>query len=550
MTHTSVRNLIVSRLTSAMKSLGVFADPSQFRVEIPEPQFGEFSSNIAMIFAKTLKRSPKALAEELSSIMAKDPMFASVRIDGPGFLNMKLHESIYRDFLRELIFGAPFQWNKSQQRRKIQLEFVSANPTGPLTVGHGRQAILGDVLSKVMEKAGVHVTKEYYFNDSGKQMKLLARSFWVRYNEVFGVIHEIPEGGYHGKYLLTMAESFAGKIGAEYVDRWDTSIETFFLKEAKERMFEVIQETLNLLHIHFDVFTSEGELFTSGLVQKVFDRLKEADMVYEKDGAVWLKVSRFADEDDKVLIRSDGTPTYFFTDIAYHYQKFLRDFNQVFDIWGADHHGHIPRMKAALRALDIPDDFFHVILHQMVSLRKEGEMVKMSTRSGEFFTLDELLDEVGLDALRFFYAMVDKDAQMVFDIDLAKKQTNDNPVFYVQYAYARICRLMEHAQEKGVALSLGKNLDRLNGDAEHMLIRDMMLFPEVIEETIRLLSPHKICGYVVALVTKFHQYYTDHVFVDPSEMDRSNARLQLAWAVKKMIAECLTLLGVSTPERM
>jgi arginyl-tRNA synthetase len=207
-------------------------------------------------------------------------------------------------------------------------------------------------------------------------------------------------------------------------------------------------------------------------------------------------------------------------------------------------------MKAALKALNIPDDFFQVILHQMVSLRKEGEMVKMSTRSGEFYTLGKLLDEVGLDSLRFFYAMVDKDAQMVFDIDLAKKQTNDNPVFYVQYAYARICRLMEHAQEKGMSVSLGKDLERLNGDAEHMLIRDMMLFPEVIEDTIRLLSPHKICGYVIALVTKFHQYYTDHVFVDTAHKDRSNARLQMALAVKKMIAECLTLLGVSTPERM
>lgn len=389
-----------------------------------------------------------------------------------------------------------------------------------------------------------------YINDAGKQIKLLAQSLWVRYNEIFGVKMEIPEGGYRGEYLVDIAKELASEIGDRYKNVWNEEVEEFFKNAALDRILSSMKNTLERMGSSFDVYYSEMSLIEDGTVEEVLRILKEKDLVYEKDGALWLRVSKFVEEDDKVLVRSDGTYTYFMTDIAYHYKKYRRGFKRVYDIWGSDHHGHIPRMKAAMKALDIPDDFFNVILHQFVTLKRGGETVRMSTRAGEFITLDELLDEVGKDAARYFFAMVDPNNHMVFDIDLAKAKTMDNPVYYVQYAHARISNLFLNAEKKGVEFEQGKDLDLLGNEEERTLMRNLGMFSSALKEVAKMFAPNRLTNYLQMLSESFHVFYTKHVIVDPENKALSNARLNLALATKIVLKKGLKLLGISAPERM
>ncbi len=524
-----------------------------FRVEIPpNDEFGDFSTNVAMINAKKVKTPPRELAEKITAELNKNENIEKVEIAGPGFINLFLSVDFYQKRLSEIINIDTKDYFETNLGNKemIQLEFVSANPTGPLTVGHGRQAVIGDVLSAIYERFGYHVTREYYFNDAGRQMRLLAKSVSIRYNELFGINEEIPEGGYKGDYIIEIAKKIQLEEGEKYKAKWDEETEHFFLDAAKNEMFQHIKNTLKSMTIEFDVYFSEGSLFKDGTVDKVKSIFQKNDLIYEKDGALWLKVSEFIDEKDKVLIRSDGMPTYFFTDIANHYKKHERGFKKVFNIWGADHHGHIPRMQAAMKALGFEEEFFNVILHQMVTLKQMGEVIKMSTRQGNFITLDELIDMVGKDATRYFYAMVDKDGQLIFDIDLARSTSMDNPVYYVQYAHARICSLIANASKKGLKFIPGKNIEELDSRQDSLFIRDLMLYTDALLETIETNSPHKLTNYIHDLASKFHQYYNSNVFVDASNAALSNARLSLAFAAKKIIKDALELLGVSSPEIM
>jgi len=526
---------------------------TDFRVEIPpNDQFGDFSTNVAMINAKRAKMPPRKLAEKFVDLLNEDISIEKVEIAGPGFINLFLSADFYQSKLTDILnedTKSYFQEDLGQDHR-IQLEFVSANPTGPLTVGHGRQAVIGDVLASVYERFGYQVIREYYFNDAGRQMRLLAKSVYIRYNELFGINEEIPEGGYKGDYIVEIAKKIQDEEGDKFNGKWDEEIEQFFLNRAKNEMFQHIKKTLKSMNIVFDVYFSEGSLFTDGTLEKVKSIFQNNDLVYENDGALWLKVSEFIDEKDKVLIRSDGMPTYFFTDIANHYKKHERGFEQVFDIWGADHHGHIPRMKAAMKALGFKEDFFNVILHQMVTLKQKGEVIKMSTRQGNFITLDELIEMVGKDATRYFYAMVDKDGQLVFDIDLARSSSMDNPVFYVQYAHARICSLIANATKKGLVFIPGEDAQELTSRQDSLFIRDLMLYTDALLETIQTNSPHKLTNYIHALASKFHQYYNSNVFVDINHPSLSNARLSLAFATRKIIKDAFELLGVGAPEIM
>lgn len=524
-----------------------------FRVEIPpNEQFGDFSTNVAMINAKNAKTSPRKLAEKIVVFLEENSDVEKVEIAGPGFINLFLSQEFYQQKLMAMLHEEAQSYFHTNlgQKQKIQLEFVSANPTGPLTVGHGRQAVIGDVLSSIYERFGYEVTREYYFNDAGRQMKLLAKSVYIRYNELFGIKEEIPDGGYKGEYIIDIAKAIKNNEGDKFKEKWNEETESYFLHQAKDEMFKHIKNTLNSMNVHFDVYFSEGSLFTDGTVEKVKAIFREKDLIYVNDGALWLKVSEFIDEKDKVLIRSDGMPTYFFTDIANHYKKHERGFKKVFDIWGADHHGHIPRMQAAMKALDFDEDFFNVILHQMVTLKQKGEAIKMSTRQGTFITLDELLEMVGRDATRYFYAMVDKDGQLIFDIDLARSTSMDNPVYYVQYAHARICSLIKNAENKGLNFVPGENLQELNSRQDSLFIRDLMLYTDALIEVIQTNSPHKLTNYIHDLASKFHQYYNSNVFVDKENEAVSNARLSLAFATRKVIKDALMLLGVSAPEIM
>jgi arginyl-tRNA synthetase len=544
----NIFEMIFEALNKVDKNLSM-----DFRVEIPpNEQFGDFSTNVAMINAKNAKTSPRKLAEKIVVFLEENSDVEKVEIAGPGFINLFLSQEFYQQKLMAMLHEEAQSYFHTNlgQKQKIQLEFVSANPTGPLTVGHGRQAVIGDVLSSIYERFGYEVTREYYFNDAGRQMKLLAKSVYIRYNELFGIKEEIPDGGYKGEYIIDIAKAIKNNEGDKFKEKWNEETESYFLHQAKDEMFKHIKNTLNSMNVHFDVYFSEGSLFTDGTVEKVKTIFREKDLIYVNDGALWLKVSEFIDEKDKVLIRSDGMPTYFFTDIANHYKKHERGFKKVFDIWGADHHGHIPRMQAAMKALDFDEDFFNVILHQMVTLKQKGEAIKMSTRQGTFITLDELLEMVGRDATRYFYAMVDKDGQLIFDIDLARSTSMDNPVYYVQYAHARICSLIKNAENKGLNFVPGENLQELNSRQDSLFIRDLMLYTDALIEVIQTNSPHKLTNYIHDLASKFHQYYNSNVFVDKENEAVSNARLSLAFATRKVIKDALMLLGVSAPEIM
>jgi arginyl-tRNA synthetase len=345
----NIFEMIFEALNKVDKNLSM-----DFRVEIPpNEQFGDFSTNVAMINAKNAKTSPRKLAEKIVVFLEENSDVEKVEIAGPGFINLFLSQEFYQQKLMAMLHEevqSYFHTNLGQ-KQKIQLEFVSANPTGPLTVGHGRQAVIGDVLSSIYERFGYEVTREYYFNDAGRQMKLLAKSVYIRYNELFGIKEEIPDGGYKGEYIIDIAKAIKNNEGDKFKEKWNEETESYFLHQAKDEMFKHIKNTLNSMNVHFDVYFSEGSLFTDGTVEKVKTIFREKELIYENDGALWLKVSEFIDEKDKVLIRSDGMPTYFFTDIANHYKKHERGFKKVFDIWGADHHGHIPRMQAAMKAL-------------------------------------------------------------------------------------------------------------------------------------------------------------------------------------------------------
>lgn len=532
------------------KVLSEFGLSYQFEVEVPPEGFGDFSTNAALIGAKHAKRNPMELAEKIAEKLKGEDVFDSVEVARPGFINFRLSRKAYVDVLRQIISNEAYPIRKSEPM-KIQFEYGSANPTGPFTVGHGRQLVIGDVLSNIFKELGHDVTREMYINDAGRQINLLAKSLWVRYNQLLGSQDlEIPEDGYRGEYLIDIAKKLLKEVGDVYKDRWDSETERFFKRYAVENILANMKEDLNSLECEFDVYFSETSLIEDGTVQKVLEFLGKKGFIYEKDGAVWLKVSHFVEEEDKVLIKSDGSYTYFLTDIAYHFNKYQRGFHKVYDIWGSDHHGHIPRMTAAMKALDIEDGFFNVILHQFVTLKRGEEIVRMSTRAGEFVTLRQLVEEVGKDATRYFFAMIDTSTHMVFDLELAKARSMDNPVYYVQYAHARICSLFEQAKNKCINFNKNSDLELLDDPAEFAVVRRLDLFEDSLHEVEKTLSPNKLTQYLEALAYDFHSFYTKCLVLDPNNPRLSNARLNLAYATLLVLKKGLSLLRVSAPERM
>lgn len=532
------------------KVLSEFGLSYQFEVEVPPEGFGDFSTNAALIGAKHAKRNPMELAEKIAEKLKGEDVFDSVEVARPGFINFRLSRKAYVNVLRQIISNEAYPIRKSEPM-KIQFEYGSANPTGPFTVGHGRQLVIGDVLSNVFKELGHDVTREMYINDAGRQINLLAKSLWVRYNQLLGSQDlEIPEDGYRGEYLIDIAKKLLKEVGDVYKNRWDSETERFFKRYAVENILANMKEDLNSLECEFDVYFSETSLIEDGTVQKVLEFLRKKGFIYEKDGAVWLKVSHFVEEEDKVLIKSDGSYTYFLTDIAYHFNKYQRGFHKVYDIWGSDHHGHIPRMIAAMKALDIEDGFFNVILHQFVTLKRGEEIVRMSTRAGEFVTLRQLVEEVGKDATRYFFAMIDTSTHMVFDLELAKARSMDNPVYYVQYAHARICSLFEQAKNKSINFNKNSDLELLDDPAEFAVVRRLDLFEDTLHEVEKTLSPNKLPQYLEALAYDFHSFYTKCLVLDPNNPRLSNARLNLAYATLLVLKKGLSLLRVSAPERM
>jgi len=539
-------------ISSYTRSFPSFPLPDQFTVEVPPSDgFGDFASNIAFSSAKILHENPIKIAGIISDVLREDSFFNDVTVAGKGFVNMRVSDTLLRKMLVKIIKEKEdaFKYNIGKGKR-YQVEFVSANPTGPLTVGHGRQVAIGDVISNILEFIGYDVTREYYFNDAGNQMNVLAHSLWVRYNQELGVDIEMPEEGYRGEYLIDIAKEIVGKAGKMYREKWDEDVKAFFRSYAADKMFDWIKADLSKFNIRFDVWFSESSLHEDGKVKDTIEELRKRGFVYEKDGAVWFAASKLGDHEDWVLVKSTGEPTYLLTDIAYHRDKAKRGFDKVLDIWGADHHGHVPRVKAGLEALGIEDGFCEILLHQFVTVVQSGKDVRMSTRRGEFVTLGDLVDTVGADVAKYFFVMLSPDTHLSFDLDLARSRSMDNPVFYIQYAHARICSVLRHAEENGFDTNREGDVRLLIAPEERTLIKDIERLDDVVLDAYDTLGPHKLTRYVEEVAKAFHVYYTKYRFVDKSNLELSYARLSLVKAVQIVIKTVSRLIGISMPENM
>ncbi|HEY5532887.1 MAG TPA: arginine--tRNA ligase, partial [Candidatus Anoxymicrobiaceae bacterium] len=447
--------------------------------------------------------------------------------------------------------GKKFGMSDVGAGRKVQVEFVSANPVGPLHVGHGRWAALGDALAGVMSHAGYDIEREYYVNDYGSQMLNFGRSISVRYLEALGRPGELPEGGYAGQYIVDMASRIVAERGDEYLELPESERVELFIEMEYPRMLESIMGTLERMGVVFDVWFSERELYRSGEVARALEMLEAGDKAYRKDGALWLHTTEYGDEKDRVLVRANGEPTYFASDIAYHRDKMRRGFDTIIDIWGADHHGYVPRMNASMEAMGFGAEHLEVILGQLVKLFRGGEPVTMSKRTGEIVTLDELIEEVGVDAARYFFLQRSNDSPLDFDIELAKRESPENPVFYVQYAHARICSILRYAEESGADLSdpAPGELELLQTEAEMDLLRKLAELEEIVEFCAERRVPHRLTGYAEDLASLFHSFYRDCRVITEDEC-MTRARVFAVRAVRQVLAIVLGLIGVSAPEKM
>lgn len=513
------------------------------------PEHGDFTSRIAFLLSRLRNAPPAVLAADLSSRLTGHPAFRSVQAAG-GFVNFTLTPEALHGVLRAILAdGTRYGWGEEGKGKRVQVEFVSSNPTGPLTIGHLRQAALGDVLAELYRRLGWQCVREYYLNDEGRQMDLLAQSLWARYRQARGDPQPVPEGGYQGEYLAEIGEELAQAWGDAH-PTWDAAARTAFRTEAVARMMAMIGEDLEAVGVRFDVWTKEGDLHRRGLVGEALARLRDAGAVYEKDGATWLASTRHGLSRDAVLMRSDGTPTYLLVDIAYHLEKHARGFDLVVDIQGADHVDEQRQVQLALRLLGIPDGFVRYCLHQFVTLKGEAGVQRMSTRAGRFLRLKDLVAEVGRDVARYFMVMRKPESHLVFDFDLARKASMENPVFYVQYAHTRIASLFREAEKLGELPSdlLAVDLSPLTDSRELGIIKELDRYPDVIQTAAHDFAPHLVCEYLEGLSGLFHPYYA-HVRI-LGQGPATPARLALLGAVKLVLHHGLTVLGVSAPEAM
>lgn len=551
----TVKQLIGEALEKARQA-GEIQSSTLPEIVIEKPRdekMGDFSSNLAMIMAKSERKNPREIAEIICRYLKNGGgQIERAEAAGPGFINMKMSSAF---FLQRLLGAAEqgddFGASDIGQNEKVMLEFVSANPTGPLHVGHGRGAAVGDALGRLLKKAGYDLHTEYYINDVGTQMNILGRSTWLRCRELLGESVEFPEDHYQGDYIYDIARQVIEQKGKEFCLQTEDEVLPFFRKFAGDWVLSGIEKDLKNFRVKFDRWFSEKSLYDDDSVDRAVAWLREQGHVYDKDGAVWLKSSAFKDDKDRVIVKQSGERTYFCSDIAYHQNKIQRGFKKLVDIWGADHHGYVARMQAVLEALGHAQEAFKVILVQFVSLRRDGEKVSMSTRSGEFVTLSEVLEEVGVDATRYFFLMRSCDSHLEFDLELAKKETPENPVFYIQYAHARICNVFVTAKEHGMAIPKVREVDLspLVEEEEFALIKEILAFPEVIEKSARSLEVHRMAYYLHDLVAVFHGYYKRHRVVTEN-VPLSLARLFLLDCLRITIRNGLELMGISAPQKM
>ena len=550
-----IRSLLAD-VFETCRSEGIFSGQlPDFVVEAPRSrEHGDLAVNIAMMLAKSEKKQPRQIAQLLvEKLQGSDPVIEKLEIAGPGFINFYLRQNAWHDVLGRIEeLGRRYGSCDAGGGKKVMVEFVSANPTGPLHIGHGRGAALGDALARVMAFAGFDVVREYYINDVGNQMQNLGKSLYLRYRQLLKQDVEFPdEGLYKGEYMLDIARDLILRQGGKLLEMPENEALGLCTQFAASTILQGIEDDLAAFSVGFDSWFSEKTLFDSGDVPEALEQMKKKGLAFESEGALWFKATDYGDEKDRVLVRADGRTTYFASDIAYHKNKFQRGFQRVIDIWGADHHGYVPRLAAILKAMGLPEDAFGVILVQMVNLLRGGQPVAMSTRSGEFVTLREVIDEVGSDAARFMFLTRRSDAQLDFDLEVAKKQSDENPVYYVQYAHARICSIIDKAGEKGVALSgfADINPGLLIEDEEREIIKKLAQFPEMVAGSALAAEPHRVAVFLMDLVGQFHSYYAKHRVVT-DDLQLTAARLSLMSGVRTVLQNGLGLLGVSAPEKM
>jgi arginyl-tRNA synthetase len=506
-----------------------------------------------MVLASREKKNPRMLAETLLKAI-EDPqgILERVEIAGPGFMNFSIRTDAWAAQLKTVQEQQDRYGMKNVgSGKKVQVEFVSANPTGPLHIGHARGAVVGDVIANLMAAAGYAVSREYYINDAGNQMHNLGRSLWYRYREQLGQSVAFPEGCYRGDYMKDLAAKVVAADGDAWLAKSEEAVIPAFTDYAAGAILEGIKQDLQAFGVEFDDYFSERDLYRDNGVGRLLAELQDKGFIYREEQTLWFKTTDFGDDKDRVVVRQNGEPTYFAADIAYHLNKYQRGFDQVIDVWGADHHGYISRLYAGIQALGYPPDALKIILVQLVSLLRDGKPVAMSTRAGEFVTLREVVDEVGRDAARYNFMMRRSDSHLDFDLELAKKQSNENPVYYVQYAHARICSILRMARERGYESPAGReaSLHRLNLPEEIELIKAVTRFPEVIEGAVKVLEPHRLTFYLNDLAALFHSYYNKNKVVSEDKAI-SESRLYLVESVRIVLRNALTLLGVSAPERM
>ena len=523
----------------------------EITIEHPQnPEHGDYASSFPLKLARTIGVKPLTIAQDVAAFIKPTPEIENITVAPPGFINFTLNNDWLTRQVDSILTAGDVYGNLNLGKgSRVQLEFVSVNPTGPLHVGHGRGAILGSTLANVLAAVGYKVEKEYYVNDAGSQMAAFYRSLYARYQQCLGKEAEMPADGYFGQYMVDLAKEIVAEQKERFLSLPPEEAIAELGKLGMEKIMVQIRGDLELLRVSFDVWFSEQSLYDNGQYQKVTSLLQKGGYIAEKANATWFVSTALGEDKDNVVVRSDGSPTYFAADIAYHYNKFVeRKFDKVINIWGADHQGHISRMKAVVAALGIAPERLEVIISQMVTLRRGQELVKVSKRSGDIITLREVIDEVGADACRFFFVSRSADSQMDFDLELAKKQSADNPVYYVQYAHARIASILRLAQEKGIDCSDG-DVSLLTTEPELALIRKMLLLPEVIEVVALTLEPHHLAYYAQDLATVFHSFYMQcRVVTDDEKMTK--ARLKLVEAAKTVLAKTLNLMGMNAPDRM
>ena len=555
-TEDTLRNIIENAIKSAIACGDLIeADIPDFIIEKPANKAnGDFSSNAAMAGARAFKKAPRMIAEAIvSKIDLADTWFEKVEIAGPGFLNFYLSQRYYAEILKD-VFACGDDYGKSDfgQGKRVLVEFVSANPTGPMHIGNARGGAIGDCLASVLDWAGYEVNREFYVNDAGNQIEKFATSLEIRYLQHFDDSIEMPEDAYHGADIVNHAESYIAEFGDRLVNVPSEERRKALVDYALPKNIAGLERDLGRYRITYDKWFRESTLHNDGSVNEVINALKEKGVTYEQDGALWFKASEFGNDKDIVLIRANGLPTYIVPDIAYHYNKLVtRGYDKAIDVLGADHHGYVPRMKAALTALGLDADRLDIVIMQMVRLVRDGETIKLSKRSGKAITLNTLIDEVPLDAARFFFNLREPNSHFDFDLELAAKQSSENPVYYVQYAHARICSIIRKALEQGVELRTPTDdeLLLLNSEEEKDLIRHLSALTDEIISAAKAYDPAKITHYVIELATLFHKFYNaQRVMVDDESL--MQARLYLCTAVKDTIKNILTMLKITTPEVM